>query len=375
MKRLFAVTVSLILALSLVFLSFNSSKNISADDPEPPYTEQVKTLLNSYIVDGKYTKLTKVSYDSNSENYHAGANAAQRRTYYDETANALFMGNYDGTVGAINSGYALSGSDMVHYSNNAEVKTTENLFTSRNEDYHLSDTNPIEYFDVLSEIAIKVSGTNPGRWDYEGGVYTYTSDQVATINGNTYTNGLLKMLQYFAAPMLLLNNNIGLMKANFMEKDAYVGDTLSKVLYIELLDNNDNEVSHAIIVKGLTMEKVVIVDSGLLYLNANIWNTNDARFAAYFFIKNGETTVSDEWVSMDVVGDGVYVVEVPATYRVDTANVIFARMKGNEPTNNWDNRWNQTYDLSLKDQFGKTYMIDKWHPDDNESGNSTGHWY
>ena len=79
--------------------------------------------------------------------------------------------------------------------------------------------------------------------------------------------------------------------------------------------------------------------SATLYLapNAN-WKTDNARFAAYFF-GNGES-----WVSMtDSNSDGVYEVEAPAGY----PNVIFCRMNPSTTANNWNNKWNQTGDLTV----------------------------
>ena len=78
-----------------------------------------------------------------------------------------------------------------------------------------------------------------------------------------------------------------------------------------------------------------------LYLTPNTnWKADNARFAAYFF-GNGET-----WVSMtDADGDGVYEVKVP-TDKV-YPNVIFCRMNPSAAANNWNNKWNQTADLTI----------------------------
>lgn len=76
-----------------------------------------------------------------------------------------------------------------------------------------------------------------------------------------------------------------------------------------------------------------------LYLQPNSnWAQANARFAAYFF-GNGE-----KWVSMtDSDGDGIYEVEVPSGY----PSVIFCRMNPGATENNWDNKWNQTADLTI----------------------------
>ncbi len=86
-----------------------------------------------------------------------------------------------------------------------------------------------------------------------------------------------------------------------------------------------------------------------LYLTPNAnWKSDGARFAAYFF-GNGET-----WVSMtDSDGDGVYEVAVPAGY----PNVIFCRMNPNASANNWNNKWNQTADLTVPTDGPNHYTI------------------
>lgn len=77
----------------------------------------------------------------------------------------------------------------------------------------------------------------------------------------------------------------------------------------------------------------------ILYLTPNSnWTQANARFAAYFF-GNGE-----KWVDMtDGDGDGIYEVEVPSGY----PNVIFCRMNPSASANNWNNKWNQTGDLTI----------------------------
>ena len=78
-----------------------------------------------------------------------------------------------------------------------------------------------------------------------------------------------------------------------------------------------------------------------LYLvpSAN-WNQSNARFAAYFF-GSGES-----WVSMTKVAgqSNLYEVTVPTG---SWTNVIFCRMNPSASANNWNNKWNQTSDLTF----------------------------
>ncbi len=74
-----------------------------------------------------------------------------------------------------------------------------------------------------------------------------------------------------------------------------------------------------------------------IYLRPNSnWNTDNPRFAAYFF-GNGE-----KWLSMTPYYD-CYEVDVPSGF----TKVIFCRMNPQNTTNNWNNKWNQTGDLTI----------------------------
>ncbi len=88
-----------------------------------------------------------------------------------------------------------------------------------------------------------------------------------------------------------------------------------------------------------------------LYLKPNSnWKQANARFAAYFF-GNGET-----WVSMSYDSNNdVYYVKVP-TAKV-YPNVIFCRMNPSTSANNWDNKWNQTGDLTIQTNGKNLFTI------------------
>ena len=91
-------------------------------------------------------------------------------------------------------------------------------------------------------------------------------------------------------------------------------------------------------------------ETGYLFLQPNSnWTQANARFAAYFF-GNGE-----EWMDMtDSNNDGIYAVQKPSkTY----PNVIFCRMNPGASANNWNNRWNQTADLTCPTDGNNCYTV------------------
>lgn len=92
--------------------------------------------------------------------------------------------------------------------------------------------------------------------------------------------------------------------------------------------------------------------NNLLYLlPQSEWDKDNARFAAYFF-GSGE-----KWVSMKKFITNKYYVVKPSGY----SKVIFCRMNGSNNTNNWENKWNQTVDLSIPTNGNNTCTIsDFW---------------
>ncbi len=89
-----------------------------------------------------------------------------------------------------------------------------------------------------------------------------------------------------------------------------------------------------------------------VYLKPNDdWKKDNARFALYYWNNNGNS-----WKDMSPVdcnGD-YYSVEVPKGY----SNFIFCRMDGNTSGNGWNNKWNQTNDLTLPNDAKILYDIE-----------------
>ena len=70
------------------------------------------------------------------------------------------------------------------------------------------------------------------------------------------------------------------------------------------------------------------------------WTTDNARFAAYFF-GNGE-----KWVDLVKKGDYYYTCEIPTDKNYPS--VIFCRMNPTNKENKWENKWNQTGNLTIE---------------------------
>ena len=97
----------------------------------------------------------------------------------------------------------------------------------------------------------------------------------------------------------------------------------------------------ALLLCAISASAVTITPGTKLYLTPNSnWNESNARFAAYFY-GNGEA-----WVSMTKVAGESNLYEVTSPSGKNFTNVIFCRMNPSTTANNWNNRWNQTADLT-----------------------------
>lgn len=84
---------------------------------------------------------------------------------------------------------------------------------------------------------------------------------------------------------------------------------------------------------------VFAADETTIYLKpSENWLEGGARFAVYYF-----TDSESGWVDMTAAGDGFYSAAVPLG-----STVILCRMNPNDLENNWNNKWNQTANLSLQ---------------------------
>ena len=90
-----------------------------------------------------------------------------------------------------------------------------------------------------------------------------------------------------------------------------------------------------------------------LYLAPNMWNTDNAWYAAYFF-GNGE-----KWIKMlDEDGDGIYSCVIPTnkTY----PSVIFVRMDKDKSELEWSSKWNQSGDLTVPTDGKNLFTVSAW---------------
>ncbi len=87
-----------------------------------------------------------------------------------------------------------------------------------------------------------------------------------------------------------------------------------------------------------------------LYVSSD-WKSDDAWFAAYTWNPDDES--DNMWVKLTNVNGNVYTAQIPAKY----SNFLFARMNPASTDMNWDNRWNQTGNLTVSPTDEKNMYI------------------
>ena len=146
---------------------------------------------------------------------------------------------------------------------------------------------------------------------------------------------------------------------------AFNGWTADSTIYFETTEDKAPTLGTTALSASVN---VVWGSKGPVYLDTSMWNDENAdeRYAAYFYrTVDGQTEFV--WVDMVEAGDDLYVAAVPMGYET----VVFVRMDGATIENNWDNKWNQTNDLSTNGYIGKTFTVTQW----GENGApSTGEW-
>lgn len=157
-----------------------------------------------------------------------------------------------------------------------------------------------------------------------------------------------------------LGNMLGDKNANFSVVGGFNSWATDKGTALYLIPGTNTYVAPNVNLKAQSGQtagfkiygNVKLAEVGDLYLKPGTnWKSDGARFAAYFF-GNGE-----KWVDMtDTDNDGIYVVNIPTGF----SKVIFCRMNPSNKTNNWNNKWNQTGDLTIPTNGNNLFTNNSW---------------
>lgn len=118
------------------------------------------------------------------------------------------------------------------------------------------------------------------------------------------------------------------------------------------------------------------VNTNLMHEKVNFipcenWKADDARFALYLFKSTNNDTY---WLSLlDDDGDGIYSTLFEKYFLDYYDRAIFCRMDGKNQTNIWENKWNQSANITFNSSSYRSYIM----PDvtvDKMDGWSGGTW-
>ena len=213
------------------------------------------------------------------------------------------------------TGWAESGAAAGYWAALPEVKTSTITITAYN------------HSDWTSDIYVYAFGTPTAHTAWPG-------VKLNTVSGNKMTATIT--VKHFADEQIKFVVNSGSNKT---------------------ADSNGFDVASAItfyFTNAQIMDEAPVQPNTKLYLiPSGSWKQGNERYAAYFF---GDGT---GWASMtDTDNDGTYEVTIPTGKNY--TNVIFCRMNGSTTANDWNNKWDQTGDLTLPYYGNNVYSISSW---------------
>ena len=158
------------------------------------------------------------------------------------------------------------------------------------------------------------------------------------------------------------------MKAKASESNGYsfLGfKTSSPVGSSSTSDINSNNpyeytVSASAMTNGGATVYAMFSNTHTIYMRPNYLHNgaeNNCRYAAFVFGVDSTGSTQGNWYNMTKVTSGTYKDSYSCTYRGSATSVIFCYMNPGTTANNWDNRWLQTYDLTVPSRPGEYLYI------------------
>jgi fibro-slime domain-containing protein len=196
-----------------------------------------------------------------------------------------------------------------------------------------------------------------------GTVYIGTEDSTQTSTTLTFTKGTAATFYVKAEP------NAGWTFKNWTVNETTINDN---PVMVSVSDTG------ALSVKGTAISSLSELvpnfeggttgDTTTLYLVPNSdWKKGVERYAVYLYVSKTEY----KWYDMTKVTDDLYKVDVPNEDISKYSGIIFVRMNGNTTENNWDNKWNQTKDLTIPTNGDTKFTITSGSGDNYDGAWST----
>ena len=210
---------------------------------------------------------------------------------------------------------------------------------------------------------------------YDGGTNGLYEESGSTPSGNHawYENIALKktdafgsfyydhdrIFQFFGYSTFSTESTSFLTEGSLSEFNAPIKDGVYK-LYVSAGSGEPKEHENCIYTNVVYFNEDIVV----WLVPSEKWVNNGARYAIHYFDSAASDPVG--WVSMVSDGAGIYKATIPAKY----CTVIFCAMDPASSTDNWDNKWNQTGNISLSSMPGASCKFIKGNTEWNaDSGN------
>ncbi len=242
--------------------------------------------------------------------------------------------------------------------NGYKVKEFKKAFTFRH--------NIIYNLGLLEDVGYGIVGV-VNNWGNDGAdvrMEEFSEGLYVARNVEIATDGAIKIRRN---NLWADNANYGLLVAGNVEVD-HVYDvissggskdmTVSAGTYDIWLDKANNKVYVMTPGKDISEAKAPVANvptakDGFTYLKPGLWTEAGARFALYYWNASG-----NGWVDLNVVEGytDYYEVIVP----VDCTGFKFVRMNPATTDNNWDNKWNETGDLTVQTDGNNLFTITDW---------------
>ncbi len=306
------------------------------------------TKINFYYGDvwGSGTKYLRTS-TSTSSNVTDGASSSisgfpsSSHTYYYRTAVAspakYYVSNSGSWEGVQMSATAVAGaayvlnnmSDIGGSTNNVKAYTggTKTVSVTVPETINVGSTLPVTTGAVGKSV---INKTNQAKYYIlDGSTY-----KEATLKNGALDTTNLKAGTY-TLKTLLTDGNIYVLA----DTDKFtVGSVSPDPSSESSSDPSSSQESSTESTVPSTMRTLYFDATGIIVSDAN------ARYAIYAF---DDSKDQKEWVSMTNVKGNIFKAEIPKSY----PNVIFVRLDGSKPENIWENKWNQSENLDVTDEY------------------------